>query len=236
MIELRDKAAIIAGDKTITYQILQNNVKAFSETFSIEPGERVLIYAENSLEWIYAFYAVWHKQGIPVPVDHLAGTDDVSFIIDDCKPAVVFTSQTNNSKLLFALEKCNYKPEFKLLENNTLNNVITTDTLSIGENSDDTAVIIYTSGTTGSPKGVMLSYTNLIENIESVTERVKIINGDDRLMILLPLHHIFPLLGTLILPLYVGATTAICPSLNAEDVLKTLQTHKISIIIAVPRF
>ena len=71
-------------------------------------------------------------------------------------------------------------------------------------NPNDTAVIIYTSGTTGSPKGVMLSYDNLLVNIEAVTTDVEIYKSEDRVMILLPLHHIFPLVGTMVAPLSVG--------------------------------
>ena len=73
-------------------------------------------------------------------------------------------------------------------------------------NPDETAVIIYTSGTTGSPKGVMLSYDNLLVNIEAVTTDVEIYKTEDQVMILLPLHHIFPLVGTMVAPLSVGAT------------------------------
>ena len=100
---------------------------------------------------------------------------------------------------------------------------------------DDTAVIIYTSGTTGSPKGVMLTYRNLKQNVDAVSKGIKIYHSDSRVMVLLPLHHIFPLAGTLIIPMSLGATIAISPSLKTEDILKTLQDNKITIIIGVPR-
>ena len=101
-------------------------------------------------------------------------------------------------------------------------------------NPNDTAVIIYTSGTTGSPKGVMLSYDNLLVNIEAVTTDVNIYKSEDRVMILLPLHHIFPLVGTMVAPLSVGGTVVFSPSMASEDIMATLQ-HGITIIIGVPR-
>ena len=101
-------------------------------------------------------------------------------------------------------------------------------------NPNDTAVIIYTSGTTGSPKGVMLSYDNLLVNIEAVTTDVNIYTSEDRVMVLLPLHHIFPLMGTMIIPLGVGGTIVLSPSMASEDIMATLQ-HGITIIIGVPR-
>ncbi len=97
-------------------------------------------------------------------------------------------------------------------------------------------MIIYTSGTTGSPKGVMLSYDNLLANIESVSHHVNIFTPERNVMVMLPLHHIFPLLGSLVAPLYVGAVTAFTASLNTADIMDTLQNNQIAIIIGVPRF
>jgi long-chain acyl-CoA synthetase len=98
-----------------------------------------------------------------------------------------------------------------------------------------TALLIYTSGTTGSPKGVMLSFENLLANVEAVTIGTPIYGRDERVLMLLPLHHIFPLLGTLVAPFHVGATVALSPSLLAADILSTLQDNRITIMIGVPR-
>ncbi|MGQ9644881.1 MAG: non-ribosomal peptide synthetase, partial [Ignavibacterium sp.] len=99
-----------------------------------------------------------------------------------------------------------------------------------------TAIIIYTSGTTGSPKGVMLSFDNLLVNIEAVTEDVIVYEPSDRVLVLLPLHHIFPLVGTVVAPLKIGATIVFSPSMAADDLMATLQNHQITMIIGVPRF
>ena len=54
-------------------------------------------------------------------------------------------------------------------------------------------------------------------------------------MVLLPLHHIFSLMGTMIAPLYVNSTLVFCISLAADELLATLQQYKITIMIGVPR-
>lgn len=51
----------------------------------------------------------------------------------------------------------------------------------------------------------------------------------------LPLHHILPLMGTLIAPISVGATVAFSPSRVSDDIITTLQNNGIRIIIGVPR-
>ncbi len=103
-------------------------------------------------------------------------------------------------------------------------------------NDDDVFLIVYTSGTTGKPKGVMLTFGNMESNILGTTKYVEIYNENSKTLVLLPLHHILPLGGTVLIPLYAGGTIVFSPSLQSEDVMATLQNHKINIIVSVPRF
>ncbi len=57
----------------------------------------------------------------------------------------------------------------------------------------------------------------------------------DRVMILLPFHHILPLVGTIVAPLYSGGTMVLNTSLAAEDLMATLKQYKVTIMIGVPR-
>ncbi|MDQ7081700.1 MAG: AMP-binding protein [Aquificota bacterium] len=62
-----------------------------------------------------------------------------------------------------------------------------------------------TSGTTGKPKGVMLTFKNLKTNIDGVVD-AGIAGRDDRTLAILPCHHAYPLMVTLLVPMYIGAT------------------------------
>ena len=95
--------------------------------------------------------------------------------------------------------------------------------------------IIYTSGTTGSPKGVMLTNENFWYNVNAVSNLVPIYDTNSRVILLLPLHHVFPFAGALLAPLYSGGTVYIAESIAPDVILKTLQDGKITIIIGVPR-
>ena len=57
----------------------------------------------------------------------------------------------------------------------------------------------------------------------------------DRVMILLPLHHVLPLQGTLIMPLSINATCVMAPSMVAADILQTLADNHVTLFIGVPR-
>ena len=81
----------------------------------------------------------------------------------------------------------------------------------------------------------MLSYKNIFTNLDAVCHDVPIYTEDERVMVLLPVHHVFSLVGTLIAPLYVHATLVLNTSLAAEEMIATLQKYKVSIMIGVPR-
>lgn len=229
-----NKTAIIFKDQKIDYTQLIKNVNLFYSFLPTANISKVAIFSENRIEWVSAFYSVWMKSAIAVPIDYLSTSEDVSFILNDCNPEVIFYTNQTKDVCFEAIEKTESRIES-----------INLDEIKIEEpklnlefpevDPNKTAVIIYTSGTTGSPKGVMLSYDNLLVNIEAVTNDVKIYNEKDRVMVLLPLHHVFPLMGTLVIPLAVGATIVFSPSMASEDIMATLQDNKITIIIGVPR-
>ncbi|MBL4605929.1 MAG: long-chain fatty acid--CoA ligase [Flavobacteriaceae bacterium] len=55
----------------------------------------------------------------------------------------------------------------------------------------DVATIIYTSGTTGTPKGVMLSHNNIVQNIKATRERLNIVGSGKRIISYLPVSHVY---------------------------------------------
>lgn len=229
-----EKTALIWKDENISYNELLKNISSYSSLLKLNNFTKVAILSENRPQWIYAFYAGWKKNASIVPIDYMSSVDDVTFILNDCKPEYVFYSDTTKENIQKIVSRISYEPflinidEVKLTDSEA-------DYSFPERDLNDTAVIIYTSGTTGSPKGVILSFDNLLVNIEAVSKDVEIYKPEDKVLILLPLHHIFPLAGTVIITLSVGATGVFSPSMSSEDLIATLQKHGISIIIGVPR-
>jgi long-chain acyl-CoA synthetase len=230
------RLAIQNGDQSISYQQFFSHIWHFSKEFTLNPGERALLFSENSLAWAVAFYAVWKHKSVVIPVDFMASASEVAYILKDSAPEVVFCSKKGVKLMQEAIYLADIQTKLIILPQQFETENLTDEVGEMPEyQPDDTAVIIYTSGTTGSPKGVMLTYRNLKQNVDAVSKGIKIYHSNSRVLVLLPLHHIFPLAGTLIIPLSLGAMIAISPSLKTEDFLKTLQDNKITIIIGVPR-
>lgn len=229
------KAAVLLSGRTICYDELIGSILHFASLYEVEPDERVVVFSTNRMGYIAAFYSAWQHRAIAVPIDFMATVNEVAYMLADCTPKVVFCSKEQLEVMLKALEEA--RSEARLIVIDEHEDVLhTAENLElIQPDGNETAVLIYTSGTTGSPKGVMLSFANLLHNVDAVSKHIPIYSDQSRVMVLLPLHHIFPLMGTMIIPLYVGAAIAISPSMASEDIMATLQQNKITIIIGVPR-
>ncbi len=231
--------AIVYKDREYTYNQFLQQTQQYADAFSAKANPtKVLIYAENSDQWIFAFYGGLRTGAIIIPVDALSTTKELAYILNDCKPECLFTEPGKIDIVKEALSIANHSCEI-LTANDICRDdvhIVSTPITNIEiEDENRTIALIYTSGTTGSPKGVMLSTKNIRFNINSVSVDVPIYNAQRNVMILLPLHHVFPLLGTMIAPLSIGTSVYIAENLTAESILGTLQRGKISLFIGVPR-
>lgn len=244
------KAAIITKDGEVSYRQLIEHILVYAaqmpkrEEFSLPEGEKMkaIILSENREEWIYAFFAVWQNGAIAVPVDATSTVSDVAYIMKDCTPQCVYTSREKEQLTRQAIKEAGVDMKVIVFEDQQLGEAapLKDEDYYLKFESDNTdkvlpCLIIYTSGTTGSPKGVMLSYENLEANIRGVADEVPIFNGNRRTLILLPLHHVLPLMGTVIAPITRGCGVAICPSLSGPDIMATLERGQIGIMVGVPR-
>lgn len=239
MIRNLHKVAIIAGEHEVSYSELLGRIDLFARYTPKGRGDKTVIFCENREGWIYAFFSVWQNQGVAVPVDASSTVSDVAYILRDCTPTCVWTSRERAEVARQAIREAGVEVSLLLVDDyeqapsEDKEEWCGCDNMT--EMGDECAIIIYTSGTTGSPKGVMLSYNNLMANIHSVADEVPIFTPERRVMILLPLHHVLPLMGSVVGPLTRGGGVAICPSMSGPDIMDTLCRGKIGIFIGVPR-
>ncbi len=229
-----DKNALITVNGNITYSALLKQVQQFANIFDQKGYSKVAIYAENSPAWITAFYSAIQNNCIAIPIDFLSSTEDVAYIIDDCQPDLIFISAAMVDAYKKVESKTTHKPELQIFEDIKIDQNIAESQWLAPDDDDATVAIIYTSGTTGSPKGVMLSYTNLLMNITAVIE-AKIYVPEREVLVLLPLHHVFPLIGSMMVPIFLGSTIVMAPSMQASDLMKTFAENKVGVMIGVPR-
>jgi len=98
---------------------------------------------------------------------------------------------------------------------------------------EDEALLVYTSGTTGAPKGVVLTQYNLLADAQGIAQWQGI-TGNQRLMCVLPIHHVNGIVVTLITPLFVGASTVLNRAFSSSTFWRRICAERVQIVSVVP--
>ncbi len=243
LIEKHDKQAVHYGDKSYSYEQLLKYIHLYADYYEAncpaEKIEKIMFFSKNTSDYIFAIYGAMRLKTITVPVDAQSTPNDLTYMINDSRPEIIYTEpeQMNFVKeCVAAVADDQYKPHIfnSMMVDDSAVDELSADAVERGE-MDDVMTIIYTSGTTGSPKGVMLTYSNLWYNVNAVVNDNKILSGHCRSLMILPINHIFCFAGGLLAPLYGGGEIYIAENLTADCILSNLQKGRITIMLGVPR-
>jgi long-chain acyl-CoA synthetase len=100
--------------------------------------------------------------------------------------------------------------------------------------SPDVALLLHTSGTTGTPKAVPLSHANVLANLRALVAE-RFLNRDVRALLPLPLHHVYPLVVGLLLPLTVGGAVVLPGGISGPELARALRVAGVNTLVGVPR-
>src|SRR6266850_4545200 len=204
----------------------------------LQKGDHVAMFAENQPEWIVVCLATLQAGGVVVPIDVQLGEKALGHVIADSEARFIFTNKARVKRLeslglgsklkLFLLDA---DEEDKRSWRHLLSGS-TTERPTVEPN--DPALLIYTSGTTGKPKGVPLTHANLVFQINMLLES-GLMSADDRVLLPLPLHHVYPFVVGMLTPLACGAPIIMPHSLTGPEIIRALREGKVTMILGVPR-
>lgn len=241
------KIAIGFGDTEYSYADLLNQADSYSiesnnhvkeKNSADKTGSRIAIFMENRPEWAFALYGIWKSGGVALPIDFMSTPEEIKYIIDDCQPEAIYCSEKTWDLINSAIEISSHKPSLVNVDNTNFIESSKTDYPDFDDNA--IAVIIYTSGTTGTPKGVMLTFQNIgvvceVLGSDKYDPQGIMYSKEESYITILPLHHIYPLQGTLIGPLFAGSTVCMIKEITADNIFEACSKYKVTRILGVPR-
>ncbi len=194
----------------------------------IQSGDRIMVVANNSPEWVKLFLGAQLIGAVLVPIDAFGGSAMTLRFIDQTQPKLIFRNRHMHPEL-------DMRSDVDSLDELDDHIAEYPETAPDFELSGDCpAVIVFTSGTTADPKGVVLTQGNLLANAEAAL-RVVDVHPDWRFLSVLPLSHMYELTGGLLAPLAKGAGVFYVPSVSPVAIARGLQDYHITTILAVPQ-
>lgn len=200
-------------------------------------GDRVALFAANRPEWILACLAVLRAGAVAVPLD--AGLDDEALgrILASSGARLVFTASGKTGQLEQAgpdvrpvsldAEEDDERGWRRLLSSR--------DAELPKVEPDEVAALFYTSGTTGAAKGVPLTHSNLAYQFDTLLGEYDLVGEDDRLLLPLPLHHVYPFVIGMLTPLAAGLPMILPRALTGPQLARALKEGGVTLIVGVPR-
>lgn len=214
----------------------------------IEKGEKLAILSESKPEYGACVFGAVLAGLTTVPLDNKLTIFELRSILSNCEPTVLLSSAANIDK---AKELQKNIPSIKhiiLMDPSVYEDIAMPSLYSIPENYNAkwkrrplsaTAFIIYTSGTTGSPKGVEITFKNMLSQMHDLRIALREIlpkNKDLRMLSILPMNHLFELTVGFFTFLNHGYSIYYTQSLKPKDILDVMTEKKIQFMITVPAF
>ena len=251
--QILEKASEQYGDHIAldfkTYQISYSKVKEAADRLAagfknlgFEPGDKMALMLPNVPHFAFAYFGLLKIGVTIVPLPTLYKAEEIHHRLEDSESkGIIFWEgyRDHVTQAVHGLEHCKRRivlgNESKPGEVRLSYLLETSEPLDETHNPDpdDTALIVYTAGITGYPRGAELTHHNILSNIESVYNFLKIDNTDS-VVGAVPFYH--PLGHTLVMGTFfrAGGRIVLIPKIDAPAAVQHIIEKESSYMIGMP--
>jgi len=236
-------------------------IAAFFLDKGITKGDRMGLIIENGPNYIYYDQGIQQINAINVSIYPTLSEHEVEYIINDSGMRAILVGNTflykkilkiaaNCRKLEYIIPAFPDHAKIAVPEDIKIEVINFADVLLAGKalvpqylqkiktvreaiSASDISSLVYTSGTTGTPKGVMLSHNNFVENVKVCLDQMSAIDKEDTFLSFLPLSHVFERTATYHVCCIAGCKMAFAQSL--ELLAKNMTEVRPTVMNCVPR-
>jgi long-chain acyl-CoA synthetase len=195
----------------------------------VQPGDRVLVRMAHGVAFCVALLGALRADAVAVPVATHSTERELSLIARDCAPSAYVAGGSDRPVAAVASGVPVLAPPAPDGSSDGAQAPAST------RRGEDIAVLCYTSGTTGTPRGVRLSHRALLANrAQAAALRPAAVNAADRVLLQLPLFHIYGLGAGLLQVCWAGATGVLADRLPPAELLELVQSQRITVLGGIP--
>lgn len=255
---LTDYGGVAAGGQDYTFGSMAGEMTRLGvlfEQLGLRPGDKIALAGRNSANWAIAYLAVAAYRGVIVSILQDFHPEDIKHLLEHSESKVLFVGpfvwKDLQNQPLDTLEAVISLQDFSLIRGTEQahhgfanwdqafqkaypNGVRYEDLNWAKDNAEELALINYTSGSTGSPKGVMLTYRSLSNNVECGFAIVPAPWGG-KVVSMLPMAHMFGQICEFLYPLCSGCHIHFLTKTPTPAVLlKAMADVQPYIVVTVP--
>ncbi|BAC89063.1 acyl-CoA synthetase [Gloeobacter violaceus] len=225
------RTAIVTADGQFSYQDLLS-LSSQVATRLLDGADdlreqRVASLVPAGFEYVATQWGIWRAGGIAVPLCVSHPRPELEYVITNSGASIVIAHPSFESLLRPIAEA--HQLRFILTSES-----LPPDTAQLPEvEPTRRALILYTSGTTGKPKGVVTTHGNIQAQVTSLISAWEWTSGD-RILHVLPLHHIHGIVNVLTCALWAGAECHMLSKFDAETVWEHICEGNFTLFMAVP--
>ncbi|MDJ0625402.1 MAG: AMP-binding protein [Candidatus Caenarcaniphilales bacterium] len=240
MNDFERKSSFIQFDDDLNQKIRQFALALTELELSYQ--DRVIVRFWNEIDFIITYFALLQINCIPVTVSPLLTKSELEniYLHSGAKLIISFDNLENLAKQFTIQQICPdlHSPNKSSERSNRFIEESSKERTSFKKQANhkiptDLRAIIYTSGTTGSPKGVMLTQSNIKSQVASASRVLKLTPNDSFLGIL-SLSHVFGQMDVMWAAKEVGCRIHLLKHFNVREALTMLRDNNITVLIAVP--
>jgi long-chain acyl-CoA synthetase len=226
-----------------------NRAANLLQSLGIQHGDRVATLAYNHAETVILYFACW-KLGATLAPQNVAEDDArIAFILRNSEAVALFVRDEyleRAAHILSGAAEGTGAPNIRRVvqmggapRDSSLHFGAALAEQSAAFSAPDQcsleseALLVYTSGTTGAPKGVVLTQYNLLVDARGISDWQGI-TGNQRLMCVLPIHHVNGIVVTLVTPLYIGGSVVLNRQFQSQTFWQRIAAERVHIVSVVP--
>jgi long-chain acyl-CoA synthetase len=205
----------------------------------LRPGDPVALLGPNSAAWITVRLALAAIGAVTVAIDDLSTDAELAVLVPDSGARTIFAAGRHVLRLeSLALSDARAVYALDGLEESAgrhwrgLVAELAGPLPAISPAAD--CMLVFTSGTTGTPKSFLLTHANLVANINGLLAE-QLVGPDDRALLPLPLHHVYPLTVGCLTALASGTTIVLPAGVTGPQIVGALRAGRVTLIVGVPR-